>query len=317
MSSRRTFRIATRRSKMALVQTDLIIEALKKVAPEHDYVPFEVVADGDYDKFKGDLKKLGIVGGGKGAFVKALEAKLLSKEADMAMHSMKDVPGDVDLPEGLAIPAMLERHDVRDAVVCRVGQSLSSLPEGSKIGSSSVRRAAQMRRAFPQFKVVPLRGNADTRVAKVDSGEVDAAILSYAGLKRIGLDGRVTDVLEPDLMLPAVGQGAVGIECRADDAEAMRVLSLINHELTFICVCIERAMLRLLQGSCHTPIGGMARRDGGDMVFEAMVASVDGKNILHAAAQAPLEESAGLGKAVADELLAKGAGQLLKEAADA
>lgn len=310
----RTFRIATRRSKMAMVQTNAIIAALQKAAPEHTYVAYEVVADGDYDKFQGDLKRLGIAGGGKGAFVKALEIALLEGRAEMAMHSMKDVPGEVDLPDGLVIPAMLERQDVRDAVVCRAGESLASLKPGSKIGSSSVRRAAQMRRAFPQFEIVPLRGNADTRVAKVDGFDVDAAILSYAGLGRIGLQHRVTDVLEPDLMLPAVGQGAVGIECRADDTEALRVLALINHADTFTCVNTERTMLKLLQGSCHTPIAGVARRVGGEILFEALVASLDGSEILHSDAQMPYADSEKLGETVARDLLAKGANRLLNDA---
>ena len=145
----RTYKIASRRSKMALAQTNRIIAALQAVSPQDEFVIHEVVSDGDYEKYKGDLKKIG----GKGAFVKALELELLAGKADMAMHSMKDVPGDVDLPEGLVIPAMLAREDVRDAVVCRVGESLASLPAGAKIGSSSVRRAAQMKRAFPQFEV--------------------------------------------------------------------------------------------------------------------------------------------------------------------
>jgi hydroxymethylbilane synthase len=309
----RTFRIATRRSKMALFQTHKVIAALRRAAPEYDYAVHEVVADGDYDRFKGDLSMLNVPGGGKGAFVKALERELLEGRADMAMHSMKDVPGDIPLPEGLVIPAMLAREDVRDAVVCRVGQSLASLLAGAKIGTSSVRRGAQLRRGFPQFTIVPLRGNADTRVAKVDNGEVDAAILSYAGLGRIGLQGRVTDVLEPDLMLPAVGQGAVGIECRGDDAEAMAALGLINHAETFLCVGCERVLLGSLHGNCHTPIGGIARRLDGRLVLEALVASRDGRTVLHAAAQGDAAEAAALAGKVADELLAKGAAKLLDE----
>lgn len=304
----RTFRIASRRSKMALAQTNRIIAELKKVAPEHEYVIHEVVSDGDYEKYKGDLKQIG----GKGAFVKALESDLLEGKADMAMHSMKDVPGDVDLPEGLVIPAMLERDDLRDAVVCRDGESFVGLKTGARVGTSSVRRAAQIRMAFPHLEVVPLRGNADTRVGKVDSGEVDAAILALAGLRRIGLENRVSEVFEPDTMLPCVGQGVVGVECKEDDAEAMALLARINHEETFACVTAERAMLKVLQGSCHTPIAGYcvvtANRN---LRLIAMVSSMDGREVVRGRQKLAFEQVEELGQDVAQQLLEQGAKRLI------
>ncbi|MCP5405623.1 MAG: hydroxymethylbilane synthase [Pseudomonadaceae bacterium] len=304
----RTFRIASRRSKMALTQTNRIIAALKAVAPQHEYVIHEVVADGDYEKFKGDLQQIG----GKGAFVKALEHDMLDGKADMAMHSMKDVPGDVDLPEGLVIPAVLERDDLRDAVVCRVGETFVGLKDGAKVGTSSVRRAAQLKMAFPHLDVVPLRGNADTRVGKVDSGEVDAAVLALAGLRRIGLEGRVSEVFEPDMMLPAVAQGVVAIECKADDKEALELLAKINHADTFACITAERAMLKALQGGCHTPIAGYcvitANRN---LRLIAMVSSLDGKEVLRGRNKLPFEQAEELGRSVAEELLGQGARQLL------
>jgi hydroxymethylbilane synthase len=304
----RTFRIASRRSKMALAQTNRIIGQLRAVAPQNEYLIHEVVADGDYEKFKGDLKSIG----GKGAFVKALEKDLLEGKADMAMHSMKDVPGDIDLPEGLVIPSMLEREDIRDAAVCRKGETFVGLKAGARVGTSSVRRAAQLRMAFPHLEVVPLRGNADTRVAKVDSGEVDAAILALAGLKRIGLEDRVCEVFEPDVMLPCVGQGTVGVECRADDEEAVLLLQKINHIDTFTCVNAERAMLKMLQGGCHTPIGGYCVVTANhNLRLIALVSSPDGATVVRGREKLPYDQWKGLGEAVARQLLDQGAGPIL------
>jgi hydroxymethylbilane synthase len=304
----RTFRIATRKSKMAMVQTHRIIGLLKAVAPEHEYVPYEVVSDGCYERFKGDLQTIG----GKGAFIKALEHAMLAGDADMAMHSLKDVPGDVDLPEGLCIPCTLQRDDLRDAAVCRVGESLVSLKEGCKIGTSSVRRAAQLKMNFPHLEIVPLRGNADTRVAKVDSGEVDAAILALSGLRRIGLESRVTDVFEPDVMLPAIGQGVVCVEARTDDEEALRVLKLINHVDTFTCITAERAMLKKLQGDCHTPIAGYCEITANrNLRLIAMVSSLDGMEVLRARHKMTFAEAVELGDTVGQNLLEQGAARLL------
>lgn len=304
----RTFRIATRRSKMALVQTNRIITLLKAVAPQHEYVVHEVVSDGCYERFKGDLQQIG----GKGAFVKALEVELLEGRADMAMHSLKDVPGDVDLPEGLEIICTLQRDDLRDAVVCREGESLVGLKSGAKVGTSSVRRAAQLRMNFPHLEIVPLRGNADTRVGKVDSGEVDAAVLAASGLKRIGLDPRICEVFEPDVMLPAIGQGVVCVESRSDDAEAKALLAKISHADTFACITAERAMLKVLQGGCHTPIAGYCEVTANrNLRLIAMVSSPDGKNVLRARAKMPYEQACALGEAVAKDLLDQGAASLL------
>lgn len=198
----RTYTIATRRSKMAHAQTNRVLELLRATSPGVDFQSLDVVSDGCYERFKGDLKSIG----GKGAFVKALELEMQAGHAQMAMHSLKDVPADVDLPDDMVLACTLQRDDLRDAVVCRVGESFVSLKPGSKIGTSSVRRAAQLRQCFPHLDVVPLRGNADTRVGKVDSGEIDAAVLAVAGLRRIGLESRVSEVFEPDVMLPALCQ---------------------------------------------------------------------------------------------------------------
>lgn len=304
----RTFRIATRRSKMAMSQTTRIVELLRKVAPQHEFLIHEVVSDGCYEKFKGDLQLIG----GKGAFVKALEHEMLEGRADMAMHSLKDVPGDIDLPKGLALGAFLQREDLRDAVVCRVGESLVGLKKGAKIGTSSVRRAAQLKMNFPHLEVVPLRGNADTRVGKVDSGEVDAAVLAASGLRRIGLEGRICEIFEPDVMLPAIGQGVVTVEYRAENAELGELLAKISHADTGVCMAAERAMLKALQGGCHTPIAGYCEVTAGrNLRLIAMVSSLDGLKVLRARAKRPYAEAVALGEEVAADLLKQGAGELL------
>lgn len=308
----RTFKIATRKSKMAMVQTHRIIGLLKAVAPEHEFVPFEVVSDGCYERFKGDLQTIG----GKGAFVKALEQALLAGDADMAMHSLKDVPGDVPLPDGLVIAAMLPREDLRDAAVCRKGESLVGLKPGSKVGTSSVRRAAQLKMNFPHLETVPLRGNADTRVAKVDNGEVDAAVLAVSGLRRIGLESRICDVFEPDVMLPAIGQGVVCIETNSANSEAMALLQKINHVDTYTCIAAERALLMRLQGGCHTPIAGYCEITANrNLRLIAMVSSLDGATVLRARGKMPYADAVQLGESVADDLLAQGAAKLLGHAA--
>jgi hydroxymethylbilane synthase len=304
----RTFKIATRNSKMAMVQTNRIIGLLKAVAPQHEFVAHEVVSDGCYERFSGDLQTIG----GKGAFVKALEHALLNGDADMAMHSLKDVPGDVDLPEGLTIACTLQRDDLRDAAVCRPGDSLVALKPGAKIGTSSVRRASQLRMNFPHLDIVPLRGNADTRVGKVDAGEVDAAILALSGLRRIGLEHRVCDVFEPDVMLPAIGQGVVCVESKADDTEALEILAKINHADTFTCITAERTLLMKLQGHCHTPIAGYCEVTASrNLRLIAMVSSLDGQTVLRARAKMPYADAVKLGETVAEDLLSQGAARIL------
>lgn len=302
----RTFRIGTRGSKMAMVQTNQIIEALKQVSPEDHFEAKVIKTTGD--KFMGDLKKIG----GKGAFVKEIERALLDGEVEMAMHSMKDVPGDVDLPEGLIIPAVLERHDIRDVVVCRVGETFVGLKEGAKIGTSAPRRASIINSAFPYLDVVPMRGAADTRVAKLDSGEVDALILAKSGLERIGYEKRISEVFEPDMMCPAIGQGIVGIECRENDKESLELLAKINHKDTFTCLTAERTMLRAMQGNCHTPIAGFCQvTKGGNLRMIAMIASPDGNTVLRAREKYTYDKAEELGAAIAELLFEQGARGIL------
>jgi hydroxymethylbilane synthase len=304
----RTYHIATRRSKMALVQTQQIIAALQQVSPSDEFLPLEITSDGCYEKFKGDLATIG----GKGAFVRSLEVALLDGRAHMAMHSLKDMPGDEPLPNGLCLGAVMQRNDMRDAVVCRVGETFVGLRAGARVGTSSLRRAAQLRMAFPHLSVVPLRGNADTRVAKVDSGEVDAAILAHAGLMRIGLQHRVCEVFEPDIMVPAVGQGVVAVESITSDPHLTQLLAQITHADTMACITAERAMLMRLQGSCHTPIAGYCTLTANrNLRLIAMVANASGSTVLRARHKLPYQQAEALGHHVAEDLLTQGAGELL------
>lgn len=310
-SAARTFRIATRRSKMALAQTHAIIDALKAKAPQHAYELVEIVSDGCYDRFKGDLKQLG----GKGAFTRALDVAILNGEADMAMHSMKDVPTDEDLAKGLVIGAAMPRGDIRDVAVCRQGESFVGLKAGAKVGTSSIRRAAQIKAHFPHLTIVPLRGNADTRIGKVDSKEVDAAILAKAGLERIGLEGRISEVFEPDMMMPSCAQGIVGVTCRADDEDLKALLKDINCEDSYTCLMAERAMLIDLGGNCHTPVGGYCEiTKNRNLRLIALVASADGSTVIRGRAKMGFDEGVALGRDVAKQLLDQGAEKIIKDA---
>jgi len=304
----RVYKIITRKSKLALVQVNQVVKELQKVDPDFQYEIVEVLSDGCYDRFKGSLKELG----GKGAFVRNLETALLEKEADFAVHSMKDVPTDEELPEGLCIPAMLEREDIRDVIVCRSGENFVGLKEGAVVGTSSVRRAAQIHASFPHLKVDGLRGNVDTRLKKLDSGEVDAAVLAKAGLDRLGLSDRISEVFEPDMMLPAVGQGAVGVECRADDQELMELLAQVNHKDTFTCVTAERTMCGGLGGNCSTPIAGYCQvTKGGNLRLIAHVTSLDGTQLVRSRHKMAYDEAVALGEKVANDLLNQGAKEVM------
>lgn len=304
----KTYKIGTRGSKMALAQTKLVIEQLKASFPEHDYEAVVIKTTGD--KFMGDLKTIG----GKGLFVKEIEQALLDGIIDMAMHSMKDIPGDIDMPEGLIIPSMLERCDIRDVAVCRKGETFIGLKEGSKIGTSAPRRVAALNNAFPYLEIVPIRGAADTRVSKLDLGEVDALIMSKAGLERISFEQRISEVFEPDMLCPAIAQGVVGIQCREKDSDIVSLLETINHKDTFICVTTERILLKKLQGNCHTPIAGFCEvTKGRNLRFIALVSSPDGQTVIRAREKMPFEDYEKLGLAVAESLISQGAKNIIDD----
>jgi hydroxymethylbilane synthase len=249
--------------------------------------------------------------GGKGLFVKEIEDALLEGSVDIAVHSMKDVPAV--LPEGLAIAAVPEREDPRDALIIRNAKNLAGLPKGAAIGTSSLRRSAQMLAIRPDFEVRTLRGNLDTRLRKLNDGLYDAIILAAAGLRRMGWQDRITEYLDPSQFIPAIGQGALGIEARSADARIAEALKPLNHLATAAAVQAERSLLNELEGGCQVPIGGHARLVGDTVELAGIVASLDGRRVFRASGSAPAREAVELGKRVAADLLGSGARAILEE----
>ena len=249
--------------------------------------------------------------GGKGLFVKELEQGMLDGIADIAVHSMKDVP--VEFPEGLHLAVILEREDPTDAFVSNRYRSLAELPADARIGTSSLRRQCQIKEKFPQADILSLRGNVNTRLAKLDAGDYDAIVLASAGLKRLGLSERITARLEPAESLPAMGQGAIGIECRADDSDIHDYLRVLHDEATSIRVTAERAMNARLNGGCQVPIAGFAEIHGDRLRMRALVGSPDGSQLYRAEAETGLDQAEQLGIAVAEDLLRQGADKILRE----
>jgi hydroxymethylbilane synthase len=247
--------------------------------------------------------------GGKGLFVKELEAGLLDGRADLAVHSLKDVP--VEFPPGLELAVVMEREDPRDALVSSRYASLDELPAGSRVGSCSLRRQCILRNRFPHLKVDNLRGNVNTRLARLDNGDYDAVILACAGLKRLEMPHRIRQALPDDVFLPAVGQGAVGIECRVDDERVNALLEPLNHEETARCVAAERIVNAALEGGCHVPIAAHAVLDSGVMFLRALVGEPDGTRLLRAGGEADVGHAQDLARRVAEDLLDQGAGDIL------
>lgn len=297
--------IATRESELALWQARHIEARLRALYPGIETRLLGMTTEGDR-KLATSLSKIG----GKGLFVKELELALESGDADIAVHSMKDVP--MNLEPGFAIAAITEREDPRDAFVSNKYRTLDELPAGSVIGTSSLRRESQLRARYPGIRIEPLRGNVQTRLRKLDEGHYAAIILAAAGLKRLGLSARITAVLEPSHMLPAVGQGALGIECRSERGDIIAALAPLNHAETRWCVEAERALSRALAGSCQVPLGGFAQISGGQARLRGFVASPDGSRMASDEASAAGTSMApDLGNAVAQRLIAKGAREIL------
>ncbi|MGL5320880.1 MAG: hydroxymethylbilane synthase, partial [Aeromonas veronii] len=247
--------------------------------------------------------------GGKGLFVKELELALLEQRADIAVHSMKDVP--VEFPDGLGLVCICKRDDPHDALVSNHYDSLDALPQGAIVGTSSLRRQCQLRAARPDLHIKDLRGNVGTRLSKLDNGEYDAIILAAAGLRRLGLEARIRARLSVQQSLPAVGQGAIGIECRLDDARVRALLAPLNHADTADRVVAERAMNNRLQGGCQVPIGSYAELTGDQLYLRALVGAPDGSRLLQAEIRGPRTEAEQLGSALAEQLLDAGAGSIL------
>lgn len=302
----RIIRIATRQSPLALWQAEHVAARLQQAFPGLKTELVKMVTRGD-KILDAPLAKVG----GKGLFVKELEQGMLEGTADIAVHSMKDVP--VEFPEGLHLAVILDREDPTDAFVSNKYRSLTELPADARIGTSSLRRQCQIKEKFPNAEIIALRGNVNTRLAKLDAGEYDAIILASAGLKRLGLADRITAQLAPTESLPAMGQGAIGIECRIDDAEIHAYLKVLHDEDTSIRVGAERAMNARLNGGCQVPIAGFAEIKGERLFMRGLVGSPDGSLLYRAEAEGGLADFEALGQAVAEDLLAQGAGKILRE----
>jgi len=246
--------------------------------------------------------------GGKGIFIKELEEALLEESIDLAVHSVKDVP--TEIPSRLMFPAVCRRDDVRD---CLVGSTLANLRDGARVGTSSLRRQAQLRHLRPDLDFRDLRGNVDTRLRKVQSGEYEAVMVAKAGLDRLGLSQRISEILSPDVCMPAVGQGAIALECRLKDTEAADLLAPLDDAETRTAIIAERALLSALHGGCQVPLGAWARIERGELVLEACVCSVDGSQYIKQRATAPAEQAAQLGEHVARALVEAGAQSILEE----
>ncbi|PHS83029.1 porphobilinogen deaminase [Aeromonas dhakensis] len=302
----RTLKIATRKSPLAMWQANFVKDRLEALYPELqvELVPMSTQGDKILDT---PLAKVG----GKGLFVKELETAMLEGRADIAVHSMKDVP--VEFPEGLGLHTICEREDPRDAFVSNRFTAIDELPQGAVVGTSSLRRQCQLRAARPDLVIRDLRGNVNTRLAKLDAGEYDAIILAAAGLKRLEMAHRITAFIEPEQSLPANGQGAVGIECRLDDHELHALLAPLEHPETRIRVLTERAMNRALQGGCQVPIGAYALVEGEEVWLRGLVGSPDGSRVIRDEIRGPLADGEALGHTLAQRLLADGADVILAE----
>jgi len=302
-------RIATRKSPLALWQAHFVKSSLEAnhQSLQVELVPLSTKGDRILDT---PLAKVG----GKGLFVKELEVAMLEGKADIAVHSMKDVP--MEFPEGLGLSVIASREDPRDAFVSNQFSSLDELPQGAIVGTSSLRRQCQLRSLRPDLQIKDLRGNVGSRLGKLDAGDYDAIILASAGLIRLQLQQRIAAFIEPEIILPAAGQGAVGIECRDDDAITQQLISVLNDVDTRIRVTAERAMNCHLQGGCQVPIGAFAEINGSQLDVRGLVGSVDGETLLQDRVKGPVDDAENLGIDLAERLLSAGAREILREVYD-
>ncbi|AKB03478.1 hydroxymethylbilane synthase [Vibrio cholerae] len=298
-------RIATRQSPLALWQANYVKDALMAAHPGLQVELVTMVTRGDVI-LDTPLAKVG----GKGLFVKELEIAMLEGRADLAVHSMKDVP--VDFPDGLGLVTICEREDPRDAFVSNTYAKIEDLPSGAIVGTCSLRRQCQLKAARPDLVIKELRGNVGTRLSKLDAGEYDAIILAAAGLKRLELESRIRSFIEPEQSLPAVGQGAVGIECRVNDQRVRALLAPLNHADTADRVRCERAMNLTLQGGCQVPIGSYALLEGNTIWLRALVGEPDGSQIVRGEIRGPRTQAEQLGITLAEQLLSQGAKEILE-----
>lgn len=303
-------RIATRKSPLALWQANFVKQNLLLAHKDLTVELIPMVTQGDII-LDSPLSKIG----GKGLFVKQLEQAILNNEADIAVHSIKDIPAQ--FPEGLMLAAICQRDEVRDAFVANKYASLNDLPKGAIVGTSSLRRQCQLRSHYPHLIIKDLRGNVGTRLNKLDDGQYDAIILASVGLKRLSLEHRITQYIDTDLMLPAVGQGAIGIESRTDDKQILDIISVLDDKKSRVCIQAERAMNNALQGGCQVPIAGYCRLNNDELTLQGLVGRVDGSKIIKQQITGFINEAESLGEKLAKQLLNQGADLILTELLDA
>ena len=308
-------RIGTRGSALALWQANFVADSLERLhGVSSELVRIRTSGDRMQSAPVAQVNaQLSAPGGLKGIFIKEIEDALLAGTVDLAVHSMKDVP--TETPAGLAFAAITRREDPRDCLVARPARTLQNLPAGARVGTSSLRRQAQLRHARPDLQLLDLRGNVDTRLKKLAVGEFDAIVLAIAGVNRLGASNEITQVLQPEVMLPAVGQGALGIETRADDREVAGLVAALDDAEARACVTAERALLRELEGGCQVPLGAYARRQGGELLLEARVYSPDGAQCVRGEDRgpaSPLSAAEELGTRLARQLIANGADRILR-----
>ena len=303
--TKKIVKVGTRESALALWQTQFVAEGLQMRAADYqfDIVPIKTKGDKILDVA---LAKVG----DKGLFTKELELAMLAGEIDMAVHSMKDMP--TTIVEGLMIAAVLERHDPHDVLLSPQYASFAALPQGAKVGTSSLRRRAQILHIRPDLAICDIRGNLNTRMRKMVEEKFDALILAAAGVERLGWADKITEYLDYGLCLPAVSQGAIGVECRADDTEIQQLLALIHHEPTALCVQAERSLLAALEGGCQVPIGALAQLTDGQLELRAVVGSLDGRMLLKEQITGAPQEAKEVGRRLAEMLWQNGAGKILE-----
>jgi len=302
----RDLRIGTRASQLALHQANWVKGKLVQVYPHLKVTLIRIKTKGD--KIQNvPLAKIG----GKGLFVKEIEEALIERRIDLAVHSIKDVP--TELPEGLHLSVITKREDPRDAFISKDGRLLKDLPQGAKIGTSSLRRQAQLLHLRSDFEMIPLRGNLDTRLKKLETMNLNGIVLALAGVRRLGLESRITEIIPPEISLPAIGQGALGIETRMGDEQVEEFIQFLNHPSSSITITAERAFLKRLGGGCQVPIAAFGRMVGSTLQIDGMVGTTDGKTLVRHHIEGPVEEATSLGIQLAEVLVSKGAGEILEE----
>jgi hydroxymethylbilane synthase len=299
-------KIGTRGSQLALFQANWVKDQLVQTHPDLKVTLMKIKTTGDKIQ-DAPLAKIG----GKGLFVKEIEEALLKNRTDLAVHSIKDVP--TEFPKGLHLPVITKREDPRDVFISRDGRMLKELAQGAKIGTSSLRRQAQLLHFRSDFELVPLRGNLDTRLKKLRTMNLDGIVLAMAGVKRLGLEGEITEILPIEISLPAIGQGALGIETRMDDKDVEGQIRFLNDRDSSVAITAERAFLKKLEGGCQVPIAAYAQRIGVTLQIDGLVGTVDGKRLLKHHLGGPIEDAESLGIQLAEVLLSQGAKEILDE----